>query len=230
LSLETPTLTKPTTSEARWWVAPALILIVLVAIVIDAMTYKQTEPTPPTGFAGLPTWTLVAIILGVGVVGLAAVEWVRPRRVWSGIPFIVAMVAVTVVAIFLTAISLEGITVPASIKEAPGTSATRQAQLTLASATSTGNCIIVQHDAEIPLQSPYQRCAYLGVPRQPSQVTYITDWNSQSWYGFIYSPGATQPAGPDTCVRHIAGAWWAYMALGDPARACPFTFQFIEAP
>jgi hypothetical protein len=64
LSLQTATPTKSPSGETRRSTGPALVLIVLVTIVIDVVTDKQTEPTPPSGFASLPMWTLVAIILG----------------------------------------------------------------------------------------------------------------------------------------------------------------------
>lgn len=211
------------------WPAPlVLVLIFTVACVVDRLAYERTELNPPAGLGSLPSWTDVAAIVGVGVVGLVVLAWSPARLKSLAILFTVVMVVLTTSTAWLAIVSLQGIPVPPNLQTLPSPAVTAQAQQTLAAATTEGVCKVARSGHPGPVPMPYQRCATLYSGH--AQVSYIENWAGQSWHGFIYSPGATQPGGPDTCERRLSSAWWASMTEGDPSRGCPFGYQFVEAP
>jgi hypothetical protein len=231
VSIETPVRPEPAQVEGRQstLVAPVLILVVVTTIVFDVLVYKRTEPDPPSGYASLPSWTLVAIVVVLGLAGLCVLAWKEARAKVLAVPFVVVMVVVTVLATWLSLTSVRGPSVPGAIEQVPSPAATRMATQALATAKQHGACVVVHRDPTRLLPTPYQRCAYSGIAGD-AQVTYTVGWNGGAGYGFVFSPGATNPGGANTCVKHLEGPWWASMAEGDPARPCPFSFQFEEGP
>ncbi len=69
--------------------------VVLVMAFFDGKLYQRTEPPPPAGLLGLPTWSVVTAIILVGVAALCLFSWVPARRLFIAVPFIVVVVAVT---------------------------------------------------------------------------------------------------------------------------------------
>lgn len=215
-----------------------IILLTMLGIcigLVDSIIYKQSEQNPPVGFANLPTWTLVTEIIGFGcLVGVAGVAllWTYGRKRSSAV-FVASVVCVTALVAWALVRSLEGIPVPAYLDRAPGPKATAVAAKFASTARPGGTCVIVSHDPLHILPTPYRRCAYNGDDGR-FEVDFNTNWNAPegdtSNSGFIFAPAATQPGFPDTCIRHLEGPWWAEMNIGDPARACPFTFELKLAP
>lgn len=142
-----------------------------------------------------------------------------------GVVAIPSVLALITLALVLSGCS-DGPQAPSYLNDLPRLQASQQAALALGSATLRGHCIIVRHGDAGPLPTPFQRCAeqlYSG----PPQVEYTTNWASGilNKSGFVYRPGAVQPDEPDTCVKHVGGAWWAWMDPGNADGACASGFQ-----
>ena len=97
---------RPTPSALAHGAAGLMVFIVLVVSLADAKLYQQTDPPPPTGLFGLPTWSVIAAIVCLGGAGLVFFAWAPSRRLVIAIPFIVMLVAVTG---FVTKQSLENL-------------------------------------------------------------------------------------------------------------------------
>lgn len=70
-------------------------MAVIVVGVLDSVLYMRTEPPPPSGVFGLPTWSVIAAIIGVGLIGLCLLVWAPARRWLIAVPLVVLVVGAT---------------------------------------------------------------------------------------------------------------------------------------
>jgi hypothetical protein len=217
--------TESSREEAGRRVAVFLLVIGLAVLVVDVVVYNRD---PPSVFNEPPNWTLVELIGGTGGLGLLAglvlLAWKRIRNLLLTGSFVFVTVAITAIAAFVSIASDSVAVPPAVLQHAPAVAATRQAREALSVAKANWTCVIIRHDSTGPLPTPFLRCA------NRSEVSYLVDWNGQQFYGFLFSLGTTEPYYPDSCVRHLGGAWWANMWPGDPAKPCAPSFSFEGGP
>jgi len=144
----------------------------------------------------------------------------------TAISFGIAIVLITGVATWLTSASLVGPPVPSYLQAAPDAAATAEASHAVGSAPSSESCDIVRSRTSLDLPNPYQRCV------SASGVVYSIQWTSSAENGLIFAPNAVTPSAPDTCIRHLGGAWWAYMSEGNQGeeRVCANSFTFQGGP
>ena len=210
----------------------AFILVVPILIAIDVIIYQRTEPQDPQGYFGLSAWTLIVIVVLAALVVMALISW---RRASMGDTFANGLsgfvIGVTVICVWASVHSIEGIPTPASIANAPPAVFTRSAQHALTDAPPQQTCHIVRRGIETVLPTPYQVCAdNQGIQ---AQVDYWVNWNASfndpTAYGLVYEPRGS-PQNPDSCQRYLGHSWWAVMGSNDPAKGCPNGFTFIGAP
>jgi hypothetical protein len=211
-------------------VAIAALLMGLVVLLLmwgDAVLYNRTEWYPPVGIAGLPPGSIIPATVAAGALGLLVFVW-RPARTKAlAIPFILVVAIVTAGATYLTVESVQGISVPAYVQQAPSAAVTRDAKQALRAAKSNGSCVVVRHRSlPIDLPIPYERCAYPSDTYSgPSEVDYFDTWQTLAANGYVYVAHGAVPNPVDMCRHHLSGPWWAAMGEAPTPIGCPHSFQ-----
>lgn len=212
---------RPTVSG--WVVAPCLLVVAAIIAMLQFLEAMQASPDQP----GSPSWTLLLVIACAGAAGLAVLLWRDARRWALAVPYVLAIVTVTVVTSWGAADGLY-LSAPSYLQHAPGPMATAAALDALHSDALT--CVTVHDSPARLLPPPYQRCVadgevdyYYGPDPSPGS-------DQSSSVGLIFRPDGTAPETPNECVTRLSHSWWAEMGTFGAGRPCAPPFQFVGAP